>query len=137
MSELAESIRASISRYLDGELSAEDLNDVLPDGWDLDEANDPNATDLALAAIGYLAGYQSGDRTEADLRAALSELVTQTVEIEYPSDPSDDLIEVLASRAAETIAASVEGDSSLEEGFERSASQHPQTEHQTTTVLLR
>jgi hypothetical protein len=133
MSELADSIRFSISRYLEGGISVDDLTDLLPDGWDLDEANDPHATDLTLAAIGYLAGYQSGDRDEDDLRAALGELVWHTVEFEYPSH---DLFDVLASRIAETIPVSVEGDSSPEEGFEQFGSQHPQTEHQTTTVLL-
>lgn len=105
----------------------------MPDGWDLDEANDLDATDLALAAIGYLAGYQSGDRDEAQLRSALEQLVSRTVEVEYPTD---DLITVLAMRTAETIPVSVGGDSSLEEGFERAASQHPRTGRPTTTVLL-
>jgi hypothetical protein len=134
MPELADSIRVSISRYLSRDISADDLNDQLPDGWDLDEANDPNASDLALAAIGYLAGYQSRDRDEDELRAALAELISQTVEFEYPAT---DLFDALASRVAETIDLPVEANRSPEEGFEQEASQNPRTGRQTTTVLLR
>lgn len=133
MSDFEASIRDLISRYLAREVDVDELNDHLPDGWELDEAGDPSATDLALFAIGYLAGYQSGDRDEEQLRSALAQLLSDTVLVEYPAE---DLLTVLASRAAQTIAVSVEGDSSLEAGFEREASQHPRTEHRTTTTLL-
>lgn len=133
MSELEERIRNLISRYLAGAIDATRLNSLLPDGWDLDEVDDAPASDLALFAIGYLAGYQSGDRDEAELRARLSDLIATTIEVEYPSE---DLLTVLASRAAETIEVSVEGGSSLAAGFEREASQNLRTEHQTTTALL-
>lgn len=133
MSELEERIRNSISSYLAGDIDATRLTSLLPDGWDLDEVDDVAATDLALFTIGYLAGYQSGDRDEADLRQRLRDLVATTVEVEYLAD---DLLTVLASRAAETTEASVEGDSSLEAGFEREASQHLRTRRQTTTALL-
>jgi hypothetical protein len=133
MSDLEVAIRELIARYLAGDIDATELNDQLPDGWDLDEADDPGATELVLLALGFLAGYQSGDRDEDALRAMLASLITHTVEVAY--EVEDDLATVLASRAAETIQAVVGGDSSLEAGFEREASQSPQTEHRTTRAL--
>ncbi len=132
MPELEASIRDLISRYLSGDITADELSDQLPDGWQLDEANDPAASDLALLAIGYLAGYQSGNRDEDELRTALGEMLSGTVLIEYPAI---DLLSVLTKQIAETIEESAGGDSSLSEGFELRRSQHPRTEHRTTTAL--
>ncbi len=132
MTDLEASIRDLISRYLAGDMDAAELNDLLPDGWDLDEADDPGASELALLALGFLAGYQSGDRDEDALRIALAGLISDTIQVEYETG---DMVEVLASRIAASIQVAVEGDSSLGEGFEQAASQHPQTEHRTTTAL--
>src|SRR5947208_15015128 len=110
MPELEASIRDLISRYLIGDITADELSDQLPDGWELDEANDPGASDLALLAMGYLAGYQSGDRDEAALRDALAQLISDTVMIEYPAI---DLLTVLTQQVAEIIEESAGADSSL------------------------
>lgn len=134
MSELEASIRGLISTYIAGDISASELNDRLPDGWELDEADDAGATGLTLLAIGYLAGYQSGDRSERELREALEHLVTPAVYLEY--EAAGELLATLAARTAQVIEESAGGDSSLAEGFEQSASQHLRTGHRTTTVLL-
>jgi hypothetical protein len=134
MPELESSIRALISRYLAGQIDVDTLNDLLPDGWDTDAARDPDATDLVVRAVGYVAGYQAGDRTEDELRGLLAGVLS-TVLVEYETE-APDLMTVLATASSRTIPVSVEGDSSLGAEFEREASQHPRTEHQTTTALL-
>jgi len=131
VSELEASIRDLISTYLEGGISVSELNDRLPDGWELDEANDPDATDLTLHAIGYLAGFQAGDRDEDDLRAMLDALVFQTVRAKYPREQ---LWSVLFSSAAITAERSVEARTPPAEGFEPRASQNRQTGRRTTTV---
>jgi hypothetical protein len=140
MTDAERATRALISCFLDGEIDAVQLSERLPDGWELDEADDPGATDLALYALGYLAGYQSGDRTEDELREALRQMLSDTVLIEYAAD---DLITVLAASVARfsepeglTKPESSVADTSREEGYESAASQNPRTEHRTTTVLL-
>lgn len=72
MSELEASIRDLIARYVASLIDVDEFSDRLPDGWELDEANDSAATDVAMLAVGYLAGYQAGDRTEQELRALLA-----------------------------------------------------------------
>lgn len=135
LSDLDTTVRGSINQFLTGSLSAEELNDSLPDGWDLDEANDPVAADLVLATLAYLSGYQAGDRDIDSLREALAALLSSTVFLEY-RDADLDVLTILTSRVAETIEESAGGDSSLAEGFELSASQNRQTESRTTTALL-
>ena len=53
MSELEAHVREMLARYLAGDVNADRLGELLPDAWDLDEANDPAADDLALLALGY------------------------------------------------------------------------------------
>lgn len=132
MSELEVSIRDLISLYLAGTIDASELNDRLPDAWDLDEAEDPDATDLVLRAVGYLAGFQAGDRSEDELRDLLTGLVT-TVRAEYPADQ---LWWVLLRSKAVTVEVPSGGRIEPLEGFSQEAGQHPQTERQTTTALL-
>jgi hypothetical protein len=139
MPELEASIRDLISRYLAGDIDAGRLNHLLPDAWELDESGDEAATDLALLTIGYLAGYQSGDRSEPQLRDALAQLVTDKLVVEYPAGELVKrlmMVALASSQSAELIELSVEGDSSPAEGFESTSFQSPQTEHQTTTALL-
>src|SRR5947209_4046837 len=69
-------VRATIIEYLAGRSSADDLATRLPDGWELDEAGGtPDARTLTLKALGYLAEYQRGDRTDDDLRVLLRGLM--------------------------------------------------------------
>lgn len=72
MSTLEASVRDLIARYVASSITAEELSESLPDGWDLDEAAEPVATDLVLRAIGYLAEYQRSDRSESELKEALT-----------------------------------------------------------------
>src|ERR1700730_10723202 len=69
-------VRGTIIEYLATRFSADDLATRLPDGWELDEGGTPEARLVTLKAIGYLAEYQRGDRSETDLRDALIALVT-------------------------------------------------------------
>ncbi len=124
-------IQALISRYLAEEIDADDLNDLLPDPWELDDAADPEAMDLLTATMGFLSGYQAGDRTETDLRRLLARLLA-TVQVEYEAP---DLMTVFGSQSNQTILVFFEGGSSLSAGFARAASQHPRTKHRTTTAL--
>jgi hypothetical protein len=68
-------VRSTIIEYLASRYSANDLANRLPDGWELDEGGTPEARLLTLKAIGYLAEFQRGDRSEAALRDALITLV--------------------------------------------------------------
>jgi hypothetical protein len=70
-------VRDTIIEYLAGRFSADDLATRLPDGWEIDDAGTPEARTLTLKAIGYLAEYQCGDRTEDNLWRALSALVAR------------------------------------------------------------
>jgi hypothetical protein len=79
MQNLEASVRDQISLYVEGYLSADDLNDKLPDTSDLDEA-DGEAVSLVMLVIGYLAEYQNGDRLEESLRDALREHASWSIE---------------------------------------------------------
>lgn len=65
-------IRDSISRYLAGIISAEQLEHGLPDGVDLDEADDLSLRDLTLRVMGLLAENAVGDIDEFTLRQRLN-----------------------------------------------------------------
>jgi hypothetical protein len=68
-------VRSTIIEYLAGRFSADDLAARLPDAWELDEADaSEDARTLTLKAVGCLAEYQAKDRSEAELRGALSAL---------------------------------------------------------------
>lgn len=71
MPTLEASVRDQISLYVGGYISADELNDALPDTFDIDEADEQDGTELVMLVIGYLAEYQAEDRTEEGLRAAL------------------------------------------------------------------
>lgn len=79
-SPLETAVRDLIARYVAASISAEDLADGLPDGWNLDEADEPAVADIVLLTIGYLAEYEAGDRGEDELRAALEPYASWRVE---------------------------------------------------------
>lgn len=114
-------VRESVLEYLRGDITAQQLNDQLPDVWDLEGSGEQLEADRALRVVGYLAGFQAGDRNESDLRESLEALIGQTIVVEYLSPP-DDLMTVLATNAAQFVTKSAGGDSSLAAGFELSAS---------------
>ena len=72
MEPLEASVRNQLGLFVNGYLSADRLNDLLPDTFELDEAGDPALMALVMRAIGYLAEYQAGDRQEEDVRRALA-----------------------------------------------------------------
>jgi hypothetical protein len=92
---MLEQVRTTLIEYLAHRLSAAQLADRLPDGWELDEAAEPEARRLTLKAIGYLAEYQQGDRTEDAVWSAISQLlrapspptVGASTPVEYISPP--------------------------------------------------
>jgi hypothetical protein len=72
MSNLESSVRDSISRYVSELASVSDLSHQLPDGWALDEQNDPQTTKLVMLVMGYLADYDNGHLNELELRQRLA-----------------------------------------------------------------
>lgn len=72
MLKLEASVRDTIALFVEGYITASDLNDRLPDGWDLDQASDPATTDLVMLVIGYLSEFHNGDLSEKSLREALA-----------------------------------------------------------------
>jgi hypothetical protein len=59
-------IREIVARYLSGDISADELEVQLPDGWEMDRDGDEDARRLVLRIIGYVAEFQNGDLNEAD-----------------------------------------------------------------------
>ena len=80
MESLEASVRDQISLYVEGYITADDLNDRLPDTSSMDEADEPVGTELLMLVLGYLAEYQSGDRLEVSLREALREHISWSID---------------------------------------------------------
>jgi len=72
---MIDEVKKTIQAYLARQVDVDDLGLLLPDGWELDRSGDVKAQTMTLYAIGYLAEYQRGDRTEEKLREALAQLV--------------------------------------------------------------
>ncbi len=83
MRELEASVRDLISRYVAASISVDELSDRLPDGWDLDEAGEPDATELLMRVVGYISEYQMGRRSESELRDALKGEASWLVERQF------------------------------------------------------
>lgn len=71
MRKLETSVRDLISRYVAGSITVDQLSDALPDGWDLDEADEPATAALVMLVVGYIAEYQLNRRSETQLREDL------------------------------------------------------------------
>lgn len=65
-------MRDLISRYVAGLITLEALSHGLPDGWDLDEADEAEVKRLVLLTIGYLSDYQRDNLSESEVRRLLS-----------------------------------------------------------------
>lgn len=89
-------VRSIIIEYLAGRFPADELATRLPDAWELDQAGDREAHDLTLRAVGYLAEYQRGDRSDDDLREDLVALVSPA-----PAALAGQKTEIRRVRAAE------------------------------------
>jgi hypothetical protein len=74
---MIDQVRTIIFEYLGGRFPAEELLTRLPDPWELDEAADDVARETAMLAVGFLAEMERGDRSEAELRLALTTLVAE------------------------------------------------------------
>jgi hypothetical protein len=80
MTDLEAAARDQVSLFVEGYISADELNDHLPSTWDLDAAGDDDpGFRLVMLTVGFLAEYQAGDRIEDDLRAALQPFVSWTI----------------------------------------------------------
>jgi hypothetical protein len=83
---------ARLRRYLDGEISLDELQDTLiPLAWDPDsEGLDSEAKDLVHSIQLYLAEFTSGHLTEEELREHLRELLprTEAIFISYGGEPN-------------------------------------------------
>lgn len=73
MTELERFVRDLIARYVAGIITLEALSHSLPDGWDLDAAEEPEVRRLVLLTVGYLADYQRDHLSESQLRQLLSD----------------------------------------------------------------
>lgn len=80
MKPLETSVRNQISLFVEGFLTADRFNELLPDTVALDESGEPVAIGLVMLAIGYLAEYQAGLRMEEDVREALAQEASWSVE---------------------------------------------------------
>lgn len=80
MKRLEASVRDQVALFVEGYLSAERFNDLLPNTELLDEADDPAATTVVMRAIGYLAEYQAGVRLEDEVRRALADDASWSIE---------------------------------------------------------
>jgi hypothetical protein len=65
-------IRSGVARYLAGICTVEQLEQALPDGWELDEANDAHLRDLALRVMGHIAEHSAADIGDDELRQRLT-----------------------------------------------------------------
>lgn len=72
MSELERSVRDLIARYVAGMITLAALGQVLPDGWDLDAADEPEAKRLVLLTVGCISDYERGNLPESEVRGRLS-----------------------------------------------------------------
>jgi hypothetical protein len=73
MSELR--VRRVLGDYLSGKVSLAQLTRALPDGWELDEAEDASLRSLTFSVMGAISEFDRGDLTEAELRDRLVPLV--------------------------------------------------------------
>ena len=71
MTTLEASVRHLISLYVAESIPIEELSDALPDGWELDEAGEPDVKRLVLQTIGRIADYEREALTEDQLRKLL------------------------------------------------------------------
>src|SRR5215218_1581312 len=69
--DMLEKVHDLVGRYLAAELSADELQVRLPDGWELDGSEDRDARRLVLLIMGNLAEFSNGDLSEPQLRERL------------------------------------------------------------------
>ena len=80
MGQLDASVRNLVALYLAGILPREEFASRLPDGWDMDEADDAAGDEAALLVMGFVAEFERGDLDEASLRRSLAPFAAWTTE---------------------------------------------------------
>lgn len=85
MTKLEASVRDQVALFVEGYITADRLNDVLPDTWEIDESNDASLVALTMRVIGHLAEYQSGAVFEEEVRSALAVDASWTINREFLS----------------------------------------------------
>ena len=109
MSTLEASLRDLIARYVAVSISLDDLSRGLPDGWDMDQADDRKLRRLVLMTVGRIADVERDALTEEALRALLSpeaswHLETSLQAINPPLPPAQSLTEVRAGAGTRSVA---------------------------------
>lgn len=87
MSKLETDVRDLISRYLAGSFAIEELQDSLPDPWDLEEAGEPDAQRLVMRVVGLLSEVELGRMTEPTVRYSLKPEASWLVKRAYSGQP--------------------------------------------------
>jgi hypothetical protein len=100
-------IREAVARYLAELLPLEGLRDSLPDGVELDEANEPDLRKLTLTVMGLIAEVDAGDTTVDELRTRLIPFAAYTVTSTFAGGAET------ARRASSTTEVSAGADSEL------------------------
>lgn len=73
--DMAQAANQAIALYLANEVAVTDLWDMLPDGWEMDQAGNEEERQLVLQVMGNLSEYQRGDLDEEALRARFAALI--------------------------------------------------------------
>lgn len=125
--------REQVLRFLDGQISLDEFRSWLrPVTGKLREFPEP--TPLTRRAALYIAEFNRGHRTEAELRQLLAdETVTVYAEV------AESLEDILTRAVAETTRDAIRAEVHIQplQGFATSASQSRQTKHRTTTARPR
>lgn len=94
MTEIERLLRDRIARYVASIITLDELTRSLPDGWELDQADDPDARRLTLLVTGFVTDYERGNLSASELRERLGgeaswrlERVSATVNPAHPPVP--------------------------------------------------
>lgn len=101
---LESEVRRLVSRYLSGLISVEELEHLLPDGWDLDEVGEDDARLATFHVMGAVAEFTAGDISEGDLRSRLEPFAAWTVTRTY-SRSEDELVAPTTPETKQVFAA--------------------------------
>lgn len=69
-------VLSSLSRYLVGDMSIEDFERSLPDGWELDQERDASLRHLVLRLMADIGQYARAELSEDELRSRLAPLAS-------------------------------------------------------------
>jgi hypothetical protein len=92
-------VREALARYVVGASSLAQLELTLPDGWELDERDDPDLRELTLRVVGLIGELDRGDITERTLRRRMVPLVGSVTTTSYSASPTSTLTNPQPARA--------------------------------------